>query len=87
MDQRLAGDETPQTSRRGGALVCLFGVALIAVDVGLVLLFWHTHTRMVGLLMYVPAVVGLLFVFAGINAVLHPTRQRARETSEDPPGE
>ena len=48
----------------------LFGLALLAVDVALVLLFWKTHTRMVGLLMYAPAAVGLLFMFAGLNAIV-----------------
>lgn len=60
----------PETTRRGGILVCLFGLALMLLDGALVVLFLATHTRMVGVLMYAPFGVGLLFFLAGLNAVL-----------------
>jgi len=70
VDPGSGADDIPKTTRRGGLLVFLFGLALLAIDVALVLLFWKTHTRMVGLLMYAPAGVGLLFMFAGLNAIV-----------------
>jgi hypothetical protein len=75
----------PATTRRGGLLLCLFGAALAAFDVGLVILFWHDHFKMVGVLMYVPAGVGLLFFLAGLSAVLRPTTKRGATRSGPPP--
>ena len=51
MDPAPGVGEEPGTTRRGGLLVCLFGLALMAGDIGLVALFWHTHTRMFGLIL------------------------------------
>ena len=56
---------------RGGLLLCLFGLALMVVDGGLVFLFLATGTKMVGgAWMYAPAAVGLLFFLAGPNALV-----------------
>ena len=73
----LSGDEAPGsgTTRRGGLLVFLFGLALIIGDVALVLLFWHSHTRMFGVI-FIPGAVGVLFAFAGLNAMLRPSRRQ-----------
>lgn len=60
----------PETTRRGGLLVCLFGLVLMVGDGGLVVLFLATHTRMVGVVMYAPFAVGLLFFLAGLNAIV-----------------
>lgn len=81
MDPQSSETGPPRTTRRGGLFVCLFGLALIVVDGGLILLFWQTHTRMFGV-MYVPAAVGLLFFLAGLNAVVHPTSRRRTGDSD-----
>jgi hypothetical protein len=73
MTQPPAAPE-PRTTRRGGLLVCMFGLLVVAVDVVLIALFWHTHTRMVTV-MFVPAIVGLVFFLAGLNAVLRSSNK------------
>jgi hypothetical protein len=76
VDPASGAGEEPATTRRGGLLVCLFGLALMGVDIGLVVLFVRTHTRMVGL-MLAPAAVGLLFSLAGLNALVRPRPRKS----------